>query len=737
MTGSHILRFAIWLVMPLGMGSMIGATAEAPAGSLALYVAPDGDDANPGTLSRPFASLEQARDTARQRRRSQPGTRVTVRLAGGRYPRTKSFILTAVDSGVTYTAAEGQRALLTGGQPIERSWFEPVRDADVLERIIDVDARNKVWKVNLRAHGITDYGKIQRRGFVGKRYFPDPPAMQLYIGDQRMILARWPNPDEHFPQWLHPYVRERRGVVGRPIKQGIVDSGPTSKEPDFVERGPVFRYAYDRGDRWIQAEDLWLSGVFNHSWEWSYNRVARINPKAKTIALRYGETNGIAPQYSGDFYFAQNLLEEMDRPGEYWLDREAGVLYLIPPPGFFQKNVKIVITMLRQPMIAVQRANDVIIRGMEMAYGRGLAATVNGGERVRFERCTIRDFTDGGLALSGSRHGVSACRLLRNGGTSVALNGGDLLTLESGGCFVEDCQILDSAWHHRVYHPAIQMRGVGQRASHNRIVGHPHVAIHVRGNDQLIEYNEIARVCREFTDMAAIYMYTGYHPTQRGQIVRGNYLHDIGTLPMQNGVYPDNGTMGVRIEGNLFVRIGRAEDRHPGRAVNNNSGAYILTRDNLFVDCAMPYMMSRHSGKKNHDTQRRSWQAFFAKHPLDTLPHVRRYPELRHFWNEERQYPETNVFERNVIWNPSRPMATVFQRGGKNNTKVLNGVVAEYPGILCANNWMADANPGFVDPAHDNFALKRDAEVYRRIPGFRPFEFEKVGPRQSLFRSKP
>jgi len=230
--------------------------------------------------------------------------------------------------------------------------------------------------------------------------------------------------------------------------------------------------------------------------------------------------------------------------------------------------------------------------------------------------------------------------------------------------------------------------------------------------------------------MGAVYIYTGYHPTQRGQIVRGNYIHDIGVFAMQNGVYPDNGTMGVTIESNLFARIGWAKHHHPGRAVNNNSGAYVRTHDNFFVDCALPYLMSAHSGKKNHDAQRERWRAFFAKHPLESLPHVERYPELRRFWDEQRQFPDTNTFERNVVWNPSRKPAA-WRRGGR-TIEPVDGVVMEYPGLQCEDNWTARSNPGFTDPAEGDFTLRADAEALRRLPGMQPIDFRAVGPRADL-----
>src|SRR5690349_21850541 len=67
-----------------------------------LWVAPNGNDANPGTRSKPFASLEAARNAAR---RLKPAGHVsgksgtTIFLRGGDYVRTHALELEALDSG--------------------------------------------------------------------------------------------------------------------------------------------------------------------------------------------------------------------------------------------------------------------------------------------------------------------------------------------------------------------------------------------------------------------------------------------------------------------------------------------------------------------------------------------------------------------------------------------------------------------------------------------------------------
>jgi hypothetical protein len=76
------------------------------------YLAPDGLDTNAGTKDKPFATLERARDAARQAKGS------TVVLRRGVYLLENTFVLTPEDSGTTYRAFENERVSMSGARGI-------------------------------------------------------------------------------------------------------------------------------------------------------------------------------------------------------------------------------------------------------------------------------------------------------------------------------------------------------------------------------------------------------------------------------------------------------------------------------------------------------------------------------------------------------------------------------------------------------------------------------------------
>ena len=93
--------------------------ARAAAPYREFYVAPAGADTNPGTQSRPFATLQRARDAARAVAGQMNGD-ILINLRGGRYPLDKTVEFTQADSGrnghqILYKAAAGQKPVFSGG----------------------------------------------------------------------------------------------------------------------------------------------------------------------------------------------------------------------------------------------------------------------------------------------------------------------------------------------------------------------------------------------------------------------------------------------------------------------------------------------------------------------------------------------------------------------------------------------------------------------------------------------
>ena len=705
---------------------------------LIYHVSPNGADTNPGTESEPFATLERARDAIREMK-AQPGGLprggVTVYLRGGIHRRTATLELTAEDSGtadapLVYASAPGESATLFGGTPLPREGFTPVTDPAVLERVICAEARGKLLQCDLRAHGIGDYGKLSRHGFHKANRLRKTPPVMLYVGGKRMTLARWPNPEQHFPEMLWKADNWRRGVVAR---SGIVDPGPGGNDPDFAERGGTFTYAFERPEFWTKAEDIWLDGVFTWSWEWSYTKAARIDTGKKQITLRYGEVSRIEDKYSGNFFFVENLLEEIDQPGEYFIDRAKGVLYFLPEDGF-RSGAVIQLSTLAVSMLDIKDASDITFRNLVLDTGREQAFGIANGTRIRFEHCEIANFAGSAGSIGGTDCALVACHVHDVGGAGVWVGGGDLKTLASANNVVEDCEFHDWAWYQRVYTPAIGLSGVEQRVAHNHIHHCPHGAMLVQGNDHLVEYNDVHHVCQEFIDLGAIYINVGGKPLERGWVFRRNYFHNIAATadsPINvEAIYLDHGSHGGLIEENVFHRIGHTSRTWAANAIKV-SGIHTVARNNVFVDCTTAWKDYAKQSPAEYLAGRYenyTYADYFATFDLETAPHLTKYPEVRALLPGAPPLTVKQMwhrFEGNVIWNPNVPR---YQPDG---IHVENKIPEETPvnPLIARDNWVADTDPGFVDAAAGDFRLRPDAPVFERIPGFPSIPFERIGPR--------
>ncbi len=663
-------------------------TAIAPLEAFAaeVFVAPDGEPSGDGGPDRPLASLAAARDRVRALREAGLAGPVAVNVLPGEYRLQEPFQLTAADSGqpgaeVVYRATEPGRAVFYGGTRIRS--FEPVSDPDILARLPEA-ARTHVLRCDLRAQGIEDYGELAVRGFGQP---PSPPTLELFVDGQPMTLARWPN----------------EGFVGiaRLIEPGSRPEGQPS----------VFEYLDDRHARWTDAEDPWLFGYFRFLWADATIRVSKIDPQTRTVtcdpAYHYGRP-GMHPG-QGIRYYAFNLLEEIDQPGEWYLDRETGILYLYPPDGFDDATVEI--GMLSTPMVTMDQVTDVRLEGLVFDLGRYHGLILTDCQRCRVLGCTIRRLAGNGITIRGGRqNGLFGCDIHTIGRRASEVIGGQRSSLTPGEHFVENCRIHNFGRIDRTYTPAIQLEGVGNRVAHNLMYNCPSSVMRIEGNDHLIEYNEVHSAVLESDDQGAMELFA--NPTYRGNVFRYNRFTNCGlsgTGAMAHGqaaIRFDDAISGMLVYGNVFLRSANGNFG----AVQMNSGRDNIMDNNLFIDCGRGV-----SGGWNPNNS--VWRRIAAnQQPADyytTELYRQRYPRI----TTMMEPPGINHIWRNVFYRCG-PVAT----GNRANLDLMeNGV---FP----------DRDPGFVDAAAEDFRLRPDAPLFHSV-GFRPIPLEQIGLYEHPYRA--
>ncbi|MDX9980211.1 MAG: hypothetical protein RBU25_09335, partial [Lentisphaeria bacterium] len=251
-------------------------------------MSPAGDDANPGTGDRPFRTLHRARDEVRTINADMQAD-IVVLLHAGEYALEEPFVLTEEDSGrnghaVVYRSRDGiGQARITGGRPVT-GWTE---------------AEPGIWRAE-----------------VGK----DHVFHTLYDNGRRVRKARHPNylHQERFPTAAAPYL--------------VAEDGSLKREPG--ERKSWVKYA--AGD--LDPAPLAVGTLKINVWPWGkcdWHRwiceVVGIDPENRLLTFdNLGDRTEIKPLAR---YFLEDHRALLDAPGEFFLDRDEGLLYYMPLDG--------------------------------------------------------------------------------------------------------------------------------------------------------------------------------------------------------------------------------------------------------------------------------------------------------------------------------------------------------------------------------------------------------------------
>ncbi len=669
------MRFALALVLTLGT---LGSWAAE------FHIAPAGNDTNPGTEAAPFASLGAARDAVRA---AGIGPH-TVWLHDGDYVHPTSVPFSAEDSGtaeapIVYRAVNAGKARFHGGHFLAGESFVAVSDAASLARIPE-EGRATVRQADLSA--------IATLGDVPDAFRSAQPVPELFFNGARMTLAQWPN-------------------EGWAEIETIVESGPAPWRNYASDALGVFTYSGDHQARWANVADLWLEGYWCFDWASETIRVKSIDPATRQITLGAQHVYGIgsgnpAPRR----YRAVNLLEELDAPGEYYIDRAAKVLYFWPPATL--EGAEIVLSLTAEPLVALNGASHIQFTGLTFEYSAGNALTVTGGANVTFAGCTIRNAgLIGAVIEGGANHTVQSCDIYNNGTGGLTINGGDRKTLTPSGHRVVNNHIYRVSERMRTAAYNIVMGGVGIYVAHNEINDAPHQAILCSGNDHVFEFNDVHHVSMNSDDCGAFYM--GRNPSHRGTQIRHNYWHEIGSK-MAHGscaIYFDDGDGGQIVHGNVFYKASGGSFG----AVFNHGGHDNIVTNNLFIECGLALGSSPWpEAMWKQWLSEPLWQGNLLEEvDITKAPFTERYPELKGYMEYEKGL-RLNHASRNV---------SMRCKNLVNGNWTIN------------DTFVTHEDPGFVDYEAKDFTLKEDAEVFGQIPGFEPIPFGEIGLKVDEYRT--
>ena len=665
----------------------LGLAAAAALAAEDVHVSTTGNDKNPGSRRKPFATLQRALAAVRGAGAG------TIWLAAGEHYVERGIVLDEACSGtpeapLVIRSEVPHKAMISGARRV--TGFRPISPGEA-QSLISEDARRNVLVADLKAQGFPALAKMPDK-------FRAPGREEVIFGDQPMQSARWPNEGfTAFTEVIDPGASDPYHWVSRK-----------------VYRPGSFRFPSDRAKLWDLSRGVYLHGFWCYEWSDEALKVATYNPETRELRFAVKHGYGIGNprrKKSKRHFYAIHVFEELDRPGEYYLDRKANKLYFWPPSDVSKTPVRL--SLCRGALLKAVKAANVAVRDLVFENGCGWAVQLSGCTNARVENCIVRNMGLGGISSrGGSNNHVVRCEVTRTGSRAVSMTAGDRKSLTKS-----NCSVVGNHLHHLGRYDwgggrGVSIGGCGVRVAHNLIHHCPTGGVSYGGNEHMLELNEVHHVCLLYADVGVFY--TGRDWASRGNVVRWNYIHsnpDNGGSGSQ-AIYLDDCDSGDTVVGNIvFGGVGRGVLLGGGRDNTIVGNIFIHLAKGIHVDARGPRGITLDKPG--------SWNLKAKCEKLGYLSPLwrERYPKLARVLDEEPLLPMGNVMRSNIFIGCKKPFA------------LARGVKPEWLSRENNPEWQAADFP-FL-PASESAGtldLTKLPEIWKKVPGFEPIPFAKIGP---------
>lgn len=690
-----------------------------------FYVSTKGSDDNDGSFSAPFRTIKKASEAVEKLVSSEAkkDEKITVAVMAGEYAES-DILFDEKGSGsesapVTYTAYGDGEVIVNGGMTLKSEDFENV-SGEAAERL-NKDVVNNVKMLDLSKYNLTvdDYGKLKSvGGFTTEQYYDgaaEVTACELFFNNSRMELAKYPNEGS--------------------LKEGeILDKGdcyepnpPGPTDETWLERrnqrGGTFVMddeTYNRVKSWKTTEDVWVFGYFFWDWADMSTPIAKIDDSTKSLTTKYCSQYGFK---EGGIYHFYNVLEELDAPGEYYIDRENNILYFYPPEDLKESDVMLSVTD-KNIFTFSEKAQYINIDGITIQGTRGNAVGMLG-QNCSLTNCHIKNAAGVGVEMKGMNNTVQSCEINAIGKDGIILESGDRETFTYGNNVVDNNSIHDYGEVQKSAVAAVTLVGIGNKISHNEIYNAPQTAIHFTGNENIIEYNNIHDVVLQSSDAGAIY--TGFNYSTYGNVVRYNCVYNIGSGDFTpNAIYFDDNISGQTAYGNVLINI-------PGYAFLIGGGRDNKVTDNLIINAqkGIDYDDRAYDGYHND-----GWYSKNVKESDGRLwVLMNEAKALNEKWNHkyegiDRMHQDySREDDEGFAVNPSGSTVTgnvIIKKDGKIGD--IADSVYKYSNVSGNFTYkLKNAEEFFADMENGNFSFAENSQLLKDNPNLKEISFEKIG----------
>lgn len=562
-----------------------------------IYVSPDGK--GDGSFERPYGDVSKAISKARAIPKDGTYSCIKIVMRGGNYKFTEPVVMTAQDSGTAetpliITAYENEKPVFTGSDNVDVSKAVKVKNKDILKQI-PKESRNHIYEINLGEQGIYGTGHVPQ---VYYGVYDYKPQAKIVFNGQDLVCARWPNGDEfakvgtvYYPgiEWFKSEYHNGSGMV--PSLDGL---------PGFV-----FSSDAPRVESWADAKNAWLYGYWRYGWAVDSTRIKTVQGN-----MVFAENPASFSVVRDGMYYIFNLLQEMDAPGEWYVDNDTDILYFYPTEEITEASHMEILTYA-DLMFDLDSCNYVTFEKLGFKNSLGGTIDANGCDYVQIFGCDFEGIQLVGVTITDCDNtGVLSSDFYNMGSSCISIDSNAWETLEERNCYAVNNYIEKFAQYNTIYNGAIETSySTGIYVAHNVIHDGPCQAIGFGGHTGIYEYNEIYDVCQTAADMGMMYSYWEYN--MAGVIIRYNYLHDAkgtGLSGWTPAIYFDELSSGNTAYGNVIDNV--------NGALLMNGGHRNIFRNNIVLntptDVKEPMSLYSHAYNWGDWASKEGWRGSFT-----------------------------------------------------------------------------------------------------------------------------
>lgn len=530
-----ILALILSAVQMLSLAFAVQAE-EAPE-EIILHVATNGKGNGDGTENNPFSSIEKARDYLR--RNDHKNKAVRVKIHGGRYYQSDVISFDSSDSGregapVIYEAAGDGEVVFKGSIDIDFTQFKPITNPEIVKRL-SPGMQKYVGVIDLKQFGFTSE-MVDFISNTQKAVYEYPNILGIYLNGQKQPLAKYPNSG-----WLKILKLVKAG--GRYPNYSQSSNGDVIEIPNLPNL-----------ERWVEAPDIQIQGYISSEYAKDWRQIKSIDiDKRELTFLKYSMAE---PMKNGRFQIL-NLLEEIDMPGEWYIDKRTCEMYYYPSHNLRFGIDNLSIATLSKNFVDFKGASYITFEGLtfEENASNGIVMDENC-DSLTISHCNFKNIGGTGISVKGKNILVTGSKFEATSKKAVALNGGDMATLTHANNEVSNCHFYNTGIEGGGNSDgAVKLSGCGLRFKYNTIHNIINYPISFYCCESEISNNEIFNSIRQTADAAVIY--TGRSFLYQGNKIQYNFIHDTTMFDYSSGLGShaiafDDWSSGNEVSWNIF-----------------------------------------------------------------------------------------------------------------------------------------------------------------------------------------